>query len=260
MSKYAKLGETMNSVPAAEVEIVLSFGQMEEILASPLPKTAKIDRKWWANTHRSNHATHWLNTGWVVGSVDFGHGLVRFIRQGDSARKSKASYGQLRAFLQAIPEKQRQLVLTFTELSNTIGHSLPRTALHDPTWWANTRQSSPQGSAWLSTGWEVEKAYLKAQIVVFRRTGTDPVRAIPKFVNSLLQHSSVLRRPSAQVLQEWIRFCRRVGWYFQAVVLYERGGLSMDCLSETDREEVEEDYGVCKRSLFLHKNVEISAD
>ncbi len=260
MSKYAQFAEHLRAIPSKEAEVALPFARIEEVLACPLPNTAKVDRTWWANTRSSNHAVHWLDAGWVVGSVDLGNGVVRFIRPGDSTRKTKASYGKLQAFLKSVPAKQTQLALSFHELAGIIGHELPRTALHDPTWWANTKQSSPQGTAWLSAGWEVEKAHLKAMIVVFRRAGADPVRMIPRFVNSLLQHSSALRRPSNQVLREWIRFCRRVGWYFQGIVLYERGGLALDSLSEADRAEVEEDYGTCKRALLQHKNVEMSTD
>jgi len=238
----------------------MPFSRVEELLGDSLPNSAKTDRTWWANTYRSNHASHWLKTGWIVGGVDFGQELVRFIRPDDSTRKSKASYGKLRVFLESVPISQGQLALTFAEMSDIIGHSLPKSALRDPTWWANTRQSSPQGSAWFSAGWAVEKAFLKAQIVVFRRIGTDPVRAIPRFVDSLLQNTSGFRRPSNRVLCEWIRFCRRVGWCFQATVLFERGGLSIDSLSETERAEVEEDYSVSKRTLMLYKNIQTSTD
>lgn len=260
MSKYARLADHLSTIHEVDVEVVLEFSQIEDLLDAPLPHSAKADRTWWANTFRSNHATHWLNAGWIVGGVDFGEGLVRFIRPEDSTRKSKASYGKLMLFLESVPINQRQLSLTLTEISDVIGHSLPKTALRDPTWWANTRQTSPQGSAWISAGWEVEKAFLKAQVVVFRRIGTDPVRAIPRFVNSLLQNTSGSRRPSSRELCDWIRFCRRVGWCFQATVLYERGGLSIDSLSESERAEIEEDYSVSKRNLLLYKNIQTSTE
>ncbi len=60
--------------------------------------------------------------------------------------------------------------------------------------------------------------------------------------------------PSAYVLTGWIRFCRKIGWYFEGKVLYERGGLSLDSLSETERAEVDEDYTVCKREIMRYKN------
>jgi hypothetical protein len=46
-----------------------------------------------------------------------------------------------------------------------------------------------------------------------------------------------------------------VGWYFEGTVLFERGGLSMDALNESERVEVEEDYVVCRRELRRYKNL-----
>lgn len=59
--------------------------------------------------------------------------------------------------------------------------------------------------------------------------------------------------PDAQTLSRWIRFCQRVGWYFEGTVLYEKTGLPDDALSEVDRAAIDEDYAVCKRELSRYK-------
>jgi len=56
-------------------------------------------------------------------------------------------------------------------------------------------------------------------------------------------------RPSDSTLADWLRHCRRAGMYEQGKVLYEKGGIRLDRLSENQQVAVEEDYMVCVRNL-----------
>jgi DNA modification methylase len=56
-------------------------------------------------------------------------------------------------------------------------------------------------------------------------------------------------RPSDSTLADWLRHCRRAGMYEQGKVLYEKGGIRIDRLSEIQQVAVEEDYVVCVRNL-----------
>jgi len=56
-------------------------------------------------------------------------------------------------------------------------------------------------------------------------------------------------RPTNESLVEWIRHCKRNGLYEPGKVLYERGGLNLDKLSDAVMVNVEEDYQVCVRML-----------
>ncbi|MDP2936961.1 MAG: hypothetical protein Q8O86_10775 [Dehalococcoidia bacterium] len=56
-------------------------------------------------------------------------------------------------------------------------------------------------------------------------------------------------RSSHTTRAEWIRHCRRTGLYEQGRLLYERGGLRLDSLSEEAQVAVEEDYRVCVRMM-----------
>ena len=125
-----------------------------------------------------------------------------------------------------------------------------RPRFKDRTWWANTK-SSPQGLSWMIVGWRVEKVFLKAGIVTFRRKGDNSLKNISRYVEDLLNGSAHLGSPPANTLASWIRFCKRVGWYFEATVLYERGGLNTDLLGEGECAEVDEDYTVCKRERVV---------
>lgn len=58
-------------------------------------------------------------------------------------------------------------------------------------------------------------------------------------------------RPNDATLAEWIRHCKRAGLYEQGKLLYEKGGLNPENLSEEAMVGVEEDYQVCARMLSL---------
>jgi hypothetical protein len=255
MSKYDRLSYFFRSLPEAQSETKLTFDELESILETNLPNTARIDRPWWANTRSSIHALRWLNTGWKVDKVDLNSGSVTFIRVKGSNNllaTERNRYDKLHRFFQNVSSQQSQIALTFEQLGALLNGKLPRTAFHDRPWWANTI-SSPQGAAWVNAGWKVENVFLKARITTFRRKGDNPIRSIPRYVRGLLDGSPHLGRPNPDTLVDWIRLCKRVGWYFEGVVLYERGGLNADLLNENERAEIEEDYAVCKRELNRFK-------
>jgi len=56
-------------------------------------------------------------------------------------------------------------------------------------------------------------------------------------------------RPNDSTLVDWLRHCRRSGMYEQGKILYEKGGIQIDRLSENLQVAVEEDYMVCVRNL-----------
>lgn len=165
----------------------------------------------------------------------------------------RGMYGKLQEFFKSIPQQQEQVALNLSDFTSIMGHDLPKTAYKDRPWWANT-DSSPQGSSWLSAGWELENIFLHAKVAVFRRKAENPSKNIPRYIKAILDGGSHIMPPPVHKLTGWIRFCRKVGWYFEGKVLYEKGGLSMDSLSETEHTEVDEDYAVCKRELMRYKN------
>jgi len=91
-----------------------------------------------------------------------------------------------------------------------------------------------------------EEEYIKTEA---RASGT--IRRIKHYIAHLQQGTPVMERdrPSDATLAEWIRHCKRSGLYEQGKLLYERGGLNLDNLSEETLVNVEEDYQVCVRLL-----------
>jgi len=254
MSKYDPFRDYFAAKGSDERDLTLSFEDMETIMGTVLPRTARVDRTWWANTLSSNHARSWLAAGWKVDKVNLGQGIVLFVRAtapktAEAAKSDKrGNYHYLRSFFQGLPTDQGQLALSFEGIEDILHKKLPNIALIDRPWWANTK-TSPQGASWTSAGWQVENVFLKARIIVFRKRGANPLTSIPHYVRSLLESTACVGRPDNHTLLRWIGFCRRVGWFFEGATLYERSGLSLDALDDVAKVEVEENYAVCEREL-----------
>ncbi|HPL67324.1 MAG TPA: hypothetical protein PLG94_12390 [Smithellaceae bacterium] len=253
MSKYDPFKEFLAGIDIEESDIKISFDDIESIMGTSLPKTARLDRTWWANTMRSNHAKSWLAQGWKVDKVELAQGVVLFTRiiaeTTTSPRSDKrGNYHYFRSFLRNLTSDQGQLALSFEEIETIIQKKLPRIAMSDRPWWANTK-TSPQGASWTSAGWLVENVFLKSRIIVFRKRGTNPLISIPRYVRNLLENTDHMGRPDNHTLVQWIGFCRRIGWYFEGTALFERSGLSIEAFDDVTKVEVEEHYEVCKREL-----------
>ena len=76
-------------------------------------------------------------------------------------------------------------------------------------------------------------------------------RRIKRYLAFLEQGLAVpaKERPNDATLAEWIRHCKRSGLYEQGKLLFEKGGLQLDHLSEEAQVSVEEDYDTCVRMM-----------
>ncbi len=95
---------------------------------------------------------------------------------------------------------------------------------------------------------EEEKA-AKAQ---GRLAGTN--RHIKRYLAYIQQGLTIpaSERPSNATLVEWIRHCRRSSLYEQGRLLFEKGGLDLNQLSEEQQVEVEEDYQICLHRIQMN--------
>jgi DNA modification methylase/DNA-directed RNA polymerase subunit RPC12/RpoP len=81
-------------------------------------------------------------------------------------------------------------------------------------------------------------------------------RRVKRYIAQLKQGALIpeRERPGDATLAEWIRHCKRAGFYGQGKFLYEKGGLDLDNLSEEAMVNIEEDYQVCARALARAAN------
>lgn len=256
MSKYDVLASFFLGQPEDRSQIDLSFEQVEEVLGFALPRTARTDRVWWGNARDYAPSSIWLSSGWKVVKADLTRGSVTFARIGEaveSARQAGRSE-RLSAFLSGVTQEQSQLALRFEEIGRIIGSDLPKSALTDRTWWANMGNTP-----WVTAGWYVENVYLKAQTIVFRRAGENLLREIPRQVRLLLENPAAAVHLDGSRLLKWMSFCRRVGWYFEATVLYEKERLDTHSLSPAEHAELDECYEVSKRALARYRRADFGA-
>lgn len=84
-SKYAPLGDYLASLNNDRVE--LTFERIEEIIAAPLPPSARNHAAFWANHYGGTHvwATAWMDAGWRVDSYSLAGERVVFLRTATDA-------------------------------------------------------------------------------------------------------------------------------------------------------------------------------
>ncbi|MBI4774971.1 MAG: hypothetical protein HY788_12470 [Deltaproteobacteria bacterium] len=101
-----------------------------------------------------------------------------------------------------------------------------------------------QGTWRLPASEEEEKAKREARV---KGLG----RRVKRYIAQLELGAAIpdQERPSDATIAEWIRHCKRAGLYEQGKLLYEKGGLNPDNLTEEAMVNVEEDYQVCARML-----------
>ncbi len=77
--KYLPLTQFLSGQTVGK--ITLTFAELEKILGSELPPSARHHRPWWANSrHRHVQSSGWLGAGWQVSEVDLILQRVRFSR------------------------------------------------------------------------------------------------------------------------------------------------------------------------------------
>ena len=79
--RYAALADWLQNQPGRVDQIPLTFNQIEEIIKSDLPASARKHRAWWSNdTVGHSHSQLWLDAGWRTTYINFSEGRVTFTR------------------------------------------------------------------------------------------------------------------------------------------------------------------------------------
>lgn len=82
-------------------------------------------------------------------------------------------YDPLGRFLENAAPSLARITLTFGQIEQILGDTLPYSAKHYRAWWANEVRSGThvQAPSWLQAGWEVDEVDREAGWVRFRRAG-----------------------------------------------------------------------------------------
>ncbi len=176
------------------------------------------------------------------------HGDETKIDAAESAKEEKAAQiigNFLAQWLRKLPEQEG------VHYSDIFEHYLyavkdkPRRQLND--WLQDYFYATSSGTYRLPDS-EEEKA-AKAQ---GRLAGTN--RHIKRYLAYIQQGLAIpaSERPSNATLVEWIRHCRRSSLYEQGRLLFEKGGLDLNQLSEEQQVEAEEDYQICLHRIQMN--------
>jgi Txe/YoeB family toxin of Txe-Axe toxin-antitoxin module len=85
-----------------------------------------------------------------------------------------AKYVPLASYLLNAASTSKSATMTFAEIEDVLGASLPASARRHRAWWGNdTSGGHVQAIAWLSVGWKVAKVNLSEAHVVFELEGRD---------------------------------------------------------------------------------------
>ncbi len=78
--KYAVLHRHLTGLNKDEWHT--TFRDVEVVLGSALPRSARRHQAWWSNTTTHSHAKSWLRAGWRTRDVNLDHETLLFVRAG----------------------------------------------------------------------------------------------------------------------------------------------------------------------------------
>lgn len=109
MGKYERLSSFLRSRPQSEIP--LTFKEIEAIIQSPLPPSARTHRAWWSNNPDNSVMTReWLSAGFRSEQVDMAAERLVFRRRQTQAERPAAKagdrhplFGSLRGMIRIAP-------------------------------------------------------------------------------------------------------------------------------------------------------------
>jgi CBS domain-containing protein len=132
-SRYAPLALFLQSLPAEQDKVEMTFGQIEQLIGGDLPRISRIHRSWWANNSASHvQSLQWLGAGWRVSSVNMSRERVTFTR----VREREQAYIEFYSSL-------------LSEVRDLSGMPV-RTNSADGSSWVIVTRLAPEGEAQLS--------------------------------------------------------------------------------------------------------------
>lgn len=95
--------------------------------------------------------------------------LAQFAAEYQPVSSNSGKYAPLYGWFSERPPSQERLTLSFEQVEQLIGDTLPDSARSHRAWWANDSVGHAQSQAWLSAGWRVSDFDLAQGQVTFER-------------------------------------------------------------------------------------------
>ena len=87
-----------------------------------------------------------------------------------------SKYLPLQNHLNKLPHTEWNV--SFSDIENLIGGTLPKSAYTYPAWWANNPTGHSHARSWIEAGWETEDINITAQTLTFRRVEKSQTTAL----------------------------------------------------------------------------------
>ena len=130
-SRYAPLALWLQSQPISHDRVTLTFEQIEGIINSTLPASARQHRSWWANDSVGHvQSQQWLEVGWRVSYINMTEGRITFAR---------------------IKEREKAYIDFYSALLSM---------LHQRATPFSLKAASPDGHSWITVAWVPEDGLL----------------------------------------------------------------------------------------------------
>lgn len=95
MGKYERLSSFLRGRP--QLEVPMTFKEIEAVIRSPLPASARAHRAWWSNNPDNSVITkEWLAAGFVTEQVDMSSERLVFRRESKAERAPLVSKAEAR--------------------------------------------------------------------------------------------------------------------------------------------------------------------
>lgn len=101
-----------------------------------------------------------------------------------STKKSK--YARLSYYLDRFAPNRSQLLLSFSQIEQIIGESLPPSAYSHTSWWANDYTSHVQSKEWLAVGWRMKFVDFDQKVVMFEKAKKIAIRMTNRAANQII--------------------------------------------------------------------------
>lgn len=117
--RYAALADWLQSQPGRIDSVELTFNEIEGIIKTDLPASARNHRAWWANDSVGHsHSQLWLDAGWRTTYINLSEGKITFSR---------------------IREREKAYIAFFSKLLDELRKKAKFTI----------REASPDGASWI---------------------------------------------------------------------------------------------------------------
>lgn len=118
-SKYRPLLDYLRRSQQQQIE--LTFGDIEQILGSPLPQSARQQRAWWSNRSKGAvQASAWMEADYLVETLDLAAERVTF-SQPPTVYQAERVEGTVMWNQQMIKGLRRHMGATQVEFAKTLG-------------------------------------------------------------------------------------------------------------------------------------------